>query len=134
VKIPAHLSLRMVVYPSTEEGEDGVFVAHCLDLDVIGCDGTVEGAIAELLQCTEVYLESCEENSISFMHHAPANVWQKYYFAKRAGRKISEELMDRIFRVANRRLGRVRSPIGNRFDEDFLATRGIPEECLVASM
>jgi len=131
VKIPEYLSLKILIYPSVES--ENIFVAHCLELNVIGCDKNVEGACDILLQCIESYLDACEEHSIPFMHPAPPSIWEKFAFAKSAGRKLPPELLERIIRNANTRLGHRRPSIDDHPIDVFRATEGIPEKCLMAN-
>ena len=50
---------RACVYPSSDE--KGRFIAHCLELDVIGEGGSVEEAMNELLEAIDAQMEACEE-------------------------------------------------------------------------
>ena len=97
------MSFRVVVYPA--EFDRRRFNAHCLELDVFGQDKTIQGAIAELLQAVEAQLATCLHHAAQFEYWAPPAVWQKYEQARRAKRKIPDELLDRIVAEANKRLG-----------------------------
>lgn len=97
------MSFRVCVYPSQFDAE--YFTAHCLELDVIGQDKTLEGAVAELLEAIETQLEICVETGAQLEFWAPGIVWYKYEQARKANRKVPDELMNRIIEKANRRLG-----------------------------
>lgn len=101
--IPRALSFRICVYPS--QFDKRLFTAHCLELDIFGQDRSIEGGVSELLGLIESQLEVCAQTGAQLQFFAPAGVWQKYEQAKRAKRKLPDELMDRIIREANRRLG-----------------------------
>lgn len=96
---PKTMTFRVCIYPS--EFNPNYFTAHCLELDVIGQDDTIEGAVAELLEAIETQLKVCAEIGAQFEFWAPGMVWYKY---KRA-RKVADELVERIIKNANKRLG-----------------------------
>jgi pyruvate-formate lyase len=102
------MSFRVVMYPS--EFNSNYFTAHCLELDVIGQDRTIEGAVVQLLEAIETQLNVCAETGAQFEFWAPGMVWYRYETARKANRKISDELMERIIRQANERLG-YKSPV-----------------------
>lgn len=102
------MSFRACIYPSQFDRQ--YFTAHCLELDVIGQDKTLEGAIAQLLEAIETQLKVCIETNAQFERWAPGDVWYIYEQAKKAKRKVSAELLERIIEQANRRLG-YESPI-----------------------
>ena len=124
------MSFRICVYPS--QFDKSYFTAHCLELDVFAQDKTLEGSVAELLQLIENQLEVCEENGAQLQFFAPPSIWQKYEWAKKAKRKIPDELMDRIFGQANSRLG-FEEPydIGRRVDY-IVGTKEVMDECQAA--
>ena len=122
-KIPKSISFRVCVYRSEE---DEGYIAHCLELDVIGAANNVEGALDELLEVIETQLESCELYNAQVLFPAPEEIWEKYNQAKKARRKISPELLDRVIRNANRRLGHTVEDI---FDY-IVGTQEVPPECL----
>jgi hypothetical protein len=98
------ISFRICIYPS--ESNKGYYVAHSLELDVIGSDTTVEGALAELLQAIETQLDVTARYESNPERLAPEDVWVKYGSA----RKLSAELLERVIDAANKRLGH-KSPI-----------------------
>ena len=97
------MSFRVCVYPA--DFDPRYFTAHCLELDVIGQDRTIQGAIAQLLEAIETQLENCVDTGARFECWAPGFVWHRYEQAKKANRKVPDELMERIIEAANRRLG-----------------------------
>jgi len=116
------------VYPSPDE--KGHFIAHCLELDVVGESSNVEGAVSELLESIETQIESCRETGAQLQFFAPAKVWYKYQSARKAGRRIAGELLERVVARANRRLGCNAS--SDIFD-NIVGTREIPSECLATA-
>ena len=121
--IPQSMSFRVCVYSSPEE--KGYFIAHCLELDVIGEDKTVEGALDELLEAIETQIDSCKRNSAQLMFPAPGSVWQKYNWAKHAKRKICSELIERAVNNANKRFGHKPPEI-----DYIVGTTEVPPECV----
>ncbi len=121
-KIPHSMPFRICVYQSEKKG---YFIAHCLELDVLGEDKSVEGALDNLLEVIETQIESCQTYKAQFFFPAPDSIWQKYNKAKKAKRRISEELINRVIRNANKRLGHKMPKIG-----DIVGTKEVPQECL----
>jgi pyruvate-formate lyase len=121
------MSFRVVVYPS--EFDRNYFTAHCLELDVIGQDKTIEGSIAQLLEAIETQLATCVETGAQFEFWAPGLVWYKYEQARKANRKIPDEMMERIIKQANQRLG-YQSPIN--LDTIAAGTQEVFDECQAA--
>ena len=99
VKIPKSMLFRACVYPSSDI--DGLFVAHCLELDLIGEGPTPREAIVELIQAIELQIEACKSPS-QFFFPAPAGVWQKYKQAKHAGRIILEPIVEEALKRTSR--------------------------------
>lgn len=125
-KIPKSFCVRACVYPSRDD--PALFVAHSLELDVVGVGASVEEALDELLEVIESQIESCEHNDAQLQFFAPASVWQMYDQAKRAGRRIKDELISRVIRHANQRLGHT---VTGRFDT-IMGTSQVPQTCLQA--
>ncbi len=126
VKIPKSMLFRICIYPCADE--KGVFIAHCLDLDVIADGTSIEAAITELLKVIETQIELCKRVSAQLLFPAPGSVWQKYTSAKKAGRKIPDELVQRIVYAANKRLGHQAPHL-----DDVLASKEVPEEYLAVA-
>jgi hypothetical protein len=97
------LSFRICVYPSPEEAN--LYIAHCLEVDLTGVGKCLETALTELLENIDTQQEICQETGAQFFVPAPGHVWQSYEYARKAKRKIPDELMERVFNDANRRLG-----------------------------
>ncbi len=127
-KVPKSMSFRACIYPSREE--EGYFVAHCLELDVMGESTTVEGAMDQLLELIESQLNSCQVNDVDIFFPAPAYVWQIYSQAVKAKRMISPELTERVVSNANKRLGYV---VPDRLLGGVVGTKEVPAECLVTT-
>ena len=121
-RIPQSMSFRVCIYPSEEKN---YFIGHCLELDVIGEEKSIEGALNSLLEVIETQIESCQTHNAQFLFPAPGSIWQKYNSAKKAKRRISEELIERVSRNANRRLGH-RIPV----IDYIVGTKEVPQECL----
>ena len=94
---------RVLVYPSPDK--KNAFVAHCLELDVIGQGKSIEAAVSELLEVIEVQIRSSKTQNVEPFFPAPKEIWEKYQKAKKAKKQLPSELMERIIRDANKRLG-----------------------------
>lgn len=90
----------IVVYPS-ELDDVGQFTAHCLNLDVVADDETVEGAVLKLLELIEVKLDAAEEFQADPFDRAPEKYWEMLGRAQ----ELPAELIDRIIQTANKRRG-----------------------------
>ncbi len=96
----------IVVYPS-EFDDIGRFTAHCLNMDLIADDDTVEGAILKLLETIEVQLDAAEVHAAYPMRSAPEEYWEKLSGAQ----ALAAELLERIVQTANKRNGVSGRPI-----------------------
>lgn len=94
VKVPKSILFRACVYPSPDV--KGFFVAHCLELDLIGEGKTPRKAIVELIQAIELQIEACDNVSQLFFL-APASVWQGFKQAHNAGRVILKRIVQQAF-------------------------------------
>ncbi|KKL81012.1 hypothetical protein LCGC14_1999040 [marine sediment metagenome] len=119
VKIPKSMLFRACIYLSPDV--DGTFVAHCLELDLIGEGKTPKKAIVELLKVIETQIELCEKSSAQLFFPAPGSIWQKYMYAKKAGRKLPDELMQRIKGVD---YGKIKSIPGRDYLYEFVTDQG----------
>ena len=90
IRIPKSMMFRACLYPSTDI--PGYFVAHCLELDLIGEGESPVKAIVELIQAIEIQIETCDNYS-QFMFPAPASVWKRYKDSVGAGRIILGRLV-----------------------------------------
>ena len=88
----------IVVYESEDSGM-GRFTAHCLNMDVLADDDTVEGAVSTLLELIETQLDAAEQHGADPLGRAPERYWQKLG----AAQEIPRELMERIIDRANHR-------------------------------
>ena len=88
----------IVVYPS--EFEDiGRLTAHCLNLDLVADDNTLEGALTKLLETIEVQLDAAEQYHADPFRSAPQKYWDILALAK----PVPRELTERIVEETNRR-------------------------------
>lgn len=97
------LPLRVCIYK--DKDFKSMFIAHCLELNVIGDGESVEEAVSNLLEAIEVQIEACRENGSELLFPAPPRVVRMYINARKAGRKLCGELVERIVASANKRLG-----------------------------
>jgi predicted RNase H-like HicB family nuclease len=118
---------RVLVYPSPDK--KNAFVAHCLELDVIGQGKSVEAAVGELLEVIEIQIENSKSQKVDPFFPAPKEIWETYQRAKETKRQLSPELMDRIIENANKQLGH-RRPILDM----VVPSQQIPDEMLTASV
>jgi hypothetical protein len=94
VQVPKSMLLRACIYPSPDRKG---FVAHCLELDLVGEGKTPKKAIVELIEAIEIQIEACD-NTNQFFFVAPEPIWQKYKEAQNAGRVILRRLITGAFR------------------------------------
>ncbi len=92
VQIPKSAQFRACIYPSSDKKG---FVAHCLELDLIGEGKTPLKAIIELIEAIEIQIKACD-NPSQFFFFAPESVWQKY--AQNAGRVILRRIVSDAFK------------------------------------
>lgn len=85
------IKYQVVVYPS-EDDEGGRFTAHCLNMDIIADDDTVEGAVSKLLETIEATMEAAQKHNADPFSSAPREYWDKLANADR----LPQELVDRI--------------------------------------
>lgn len=73
--------------------EDGLWVAHCLELDIVATGDSPEAAIDDIksLILAQVSCALSNENMDYLYHPAPAEVWQEYRTAKAFTAKNREE-------------------------------------------
>lgn len=93
-------AFQFVIYESDDDTV-GAYIAHCLNMDVLADDDTVEGAVSNLLETIEVTLEMAGKHSASLFRDAPRKYWDMYASAQ----QLPAELMERIVYNANK--GRV---------------------------
>ena len=83
------LPIRIVVYPS--DGNPGYLTAHCLELDLVGEDVSLEGAILELFGNIDAQVTACEKYDARLYMPSPEWVSDRYLTAKEHGTKIHLE-------------------------------------------
>ena len=114
------LPIRIVVYPS--EDTSGYLIAHCLELDLLGEDKTLEGAVSELLENIAAQVAACMENEARLYFPAPQSIAEKYLHAREKGTKIPDEMMRRILRRVT----------GDEQIDTIVATKQVREDFLLA--
>jgi len=93
-----HIQFPIVIYQS-ESDDCGAFTAHCLNMDLIADDDTVEGAVSLLPELIESSIESGAKHRANVFRDAP----QKYWDILSRAKKLPNELMERIIFNANKR-------------------------------
>ncbi|MDY0220147.1 MAG: hypothetical protein RBR67_03315 [Desulfobacterium sp.] len=70
--------------------EDGMYVAHCLELDIVAVADSIDEAQREMvsLVCAQVDYAFSNGNLENLFHPAPAEVWEKFY---RCGKRTERE-------------------------------------------
>ncbi len=89
----------IIIYPS-EDGDGGRFTAHCLTMDVLADDDTIEGAVSQLLATIEAGLEAAQKHNANIFREAPEEYWDKLAKAQ----PLAAELRERIVFNANKQL------------------------------
>ncbi len=64
--------------------EDGMFVAHCLELDIVAVAPTQEEVQREIvsLVCAQIDYAFSNDNLDNLFHPAPSEMWQEFYRCK----------------------------------------------------
>jgi len=64
--------------------EDGIFVAHCLEFDIVATGDTPEQAQKDCvaLICAQVEYAFAHNNLDNLFHSAPAEVWAEFFACK----------------------------------------------------
>lgn len=114
------LPIRIVVYPS--EDTSGYLIAHCLELDLVGENRTLEGAVLELIENIAAQVAACTENEARLYFPAPQSVAEKYLHAREKGTKIPDEIIERI----------IKRTIGGERIDTIVATKQVREDYLLA--
>jgi hypothetical protein len=112
-----YLNLPIIVYPS-EYDDCPRLTAHCLNMDIVATDDTLEGAVDQLLGNIEATLEFAQKCKADVFRAAPEKYWKMFERAK----AIPGELLQRICRHANKRNG-----ICGRDPSEFLDLREVAE-------
>jgi predicted RNase H-like HicB family nuclease len=115
IGIPKSYLFRACLYPS--EDREGYFVAHCLELDLIGEGRCPEEAISELTQAIDIQIET-STNPCQLFFSAPEEIWEQY--RKNAGRVILQRIVVDAMSKVHRR------DFSPQF-ERIVATNNVPE-------
>jgi hypothetical protein len=61
--------------------EDGLFIAHCLELDIVSSFDTIEGVKHEILDLVKAQIKYAfrNDNLENLYHPAPLDVWKEYF-------------------------------------------------------
>ena len=89
------LSLHLNVL--VERQEDGSFLAHCLELDLVAEGSTSETAFSELLGLIDVQIRTCidNDNLQNLFFPAPKEVWEKLLRARNETAHCRYERLER---------------------------------------
>ena len=116
-------NLSVFIYPETK-GE--AYIAQCLDLDIIGMDKSVEGALQELLELIDVQYESCEKTGASVRFRSSESDWDRYKRAQESGTKVPLEIIERIVSEVNL--------VNRHIKFHIYASSRVPKKCLQPSV
>ena len=116
-------SLSVFIYPETKG--DG-YIAQCLELDIIGMDKSVEGALGELMELIDIQLEACEKTGASFRFRSPESDWDRYKRAQESGTKVPLEIIERIVNEVNL--------VNRHIKFRIYASSRVPKKCLQPSV
>lgn len=78
--VKGQFDLHILIYK-----EGGQYVAHCLELDIVGCGTNLETAFKEMQELVETQIEFHFRHGIEnkLFHPAPAEYWNKWLKAER---------------------------------------------------
>ena len=64
--------------------EDGMLVAHCLELDIVAVAATLDEVQREIVSliCAQIDYAFTNDNLENLFHPAPPEVWQEFYKCK----------------------------------------------------
>ncbi|MBC8440821.1 MAG: hypothetical protein H8D87_14220 [Deltaproteobacteria bacterium] len=64
--------------------EDGMFVAHCLELDIVAVGNTIEEVQKDIVStvCAQIDYAFSNDNLDNLFHPAPPEAWQEFYKCK----------------------------------------------------
>ena len=76
---------KICVYRS--EYDSRYFIAHCMELDVIGQNLTIEGAVRQCLESIETQIKIFRESKgkIKLKFRAPSKIWERYRNSVKVG-------------------------------------------------
>lgn len=72
--------------------EDGEWIAHCLELDIVATGNTPNAAVKDIKSLILAQVSTAIENeNMEYLYHpAPQEVWQEYARAKRLSSRKEE--------------------------------------------
>ena len=75
---------RSMVFSCLIKKEDNLFVAHCLELDIVATASTLKDAQSDLydLILAQVDYAFSNDNLENLYHPAPSDVWKEFYNCK----------------------------------------------------
>lgn len=85
MKLPKDFSIRVMIYPNPDDPR--TWLAHCLDMDLMGFGATVQSALEEVLQAVDGQIKYAQSPDEIFFR-APEELWAKLP----ACRKLPDEL------------------------------------------
>ena len=70
--------------------EEGLYIAHCLELDIVAARETMEEAKKEIFDLIRVQVDYAfaHKNLENLFHPAPAEVWKEFYECKKQEEKL----------------------------------------------
>lgn len=95
-RIAVHFPI--VIYPSESDGMRR-FTAHCLNLDLLADDDSVQAVLSQLLELIEQQLDAAEEYGADPFRRAPSRYWKMLGDAL----PVPPELLERVIKEANAR-------------------------------
>jgi|GEM_PF-1276113 len=83
---PIVFPIRIVLYR-----EESVWIAHCLEFDVIGNGNTKKRALADLAKCIAIQVEQSVENRCreNLFHPADGETWRRWAVGKAANKDVA---------------------------------------------
>ncbi|MBI2806728.1 MAG: hypothetical protein HYX68_17250 [Planctomycetes bacterium] len=75
--------LRVISYP-----EDGLWLAHCLELDIVVEGETAKQALADLIDLCLLHIRTAidENDLVSIIRPAPGEYWKMFFSARKRKR------------------------------------------------
>jgi len=93
---------NMMTFNILAKKEEGIWVAHCLELDIVATAKTLSVLKKEIVDLiiTQVDYAFSNDNLDNLYHPAPQEIWKEFYKCKRSiGKKIrmKSEFKDKSF-------------------------------------
>ncbi len=75
--------------------EQGVWIAHCLEFDLVGSGTAKKKALADLSECIAIQLEQSlkHKSQQNLFHPADGETWRKWAFGKAAKHNVASGLL-----------------------------------------